>query len=223
VTAHIGGPSGGSFDRHLDRPHSPVPHGSAGGSRDQHDDGGDTSRRRFLRIAGATGALGIPASLALLAGCTEDAPRDPGSAGDAGTPRPSPTRDPDLPVLRAAVEAEERLLDAYAATLERHTELRERLAPFARRHEAHLTALRTAANPTAAPAAPAGRARPGGRANAPATPTAALAALVDAEQAAAADRNTDLRAARGGDHARLLASIAACEATHAGQLGGETG
>jgi hypothetical protein len=158
----------------------------------------------------------------LLASCTEDAPTSHDSAG-ADAPRPSPTRDPDIPVLRAAVDAEQRLLDEYAATVARHTDLRERLAPFVRRHEAHLAALRTAASPPAAPAAPAGKARTGDRADsAPASPSAALAALVDAERAAAADRDTDLRTARGGDHARLLASIAACEATHAGQLGGDT-
>ncbi|MEQ7124652.1 hypothetical protein ABN034_09015 [Actinopolymorpha sp. B11F2] len=216
MTAHIEGPSGGGVEGYVDRPqvrsHTPVPAG------------GDTTRRRVLRMAVTTGVVGVPVSLAtgLLAGCTEEGPRAGGPLAGTRTPRPSPTRDPDLPILRAAVDAEERLLETYAAVVARHDGLAERLAPFVRRHEQHLAALRTAASPTAAPAAPAGSTRPGGDAGkaAPATPGAALAALIDAEQGAAADRNTDLRASRGGEHARLLASIAACEATHAGQLAG---
>jgi hypothetical protein len=175
-------------------------------------------------MALTTGVLGVPACLAtgVLAGCTNDAPGDTEASGATRQPRPSLTRDPDLPVLRAAADAEERLLQTYAAVVARHSGLAERLAPFVRRHEAHLTALRAAASPDAAPAEPAGTARPSTKsvAAAPSTPDAALAALIDAEQGAAADRNTDLRSSRGGEHARLLASIAACEAIHAGQLAG---
>ncbi|MEQ7005139.1 hypothetical protein ABN028_02960 [Actinopolymorpha sp. B17G11] len=215
MTAHIEGPSGGGVEGHLDRPQvrslTPGP------------TGGDTTRRRVLRMA-TTGVLGVPVGLAtgLLAGCTEEGSRAGGPLAGTRSARPSPSRDPDVPILRAAVDAEERLLETYAAVVARHGGLAERLAPFVQRHEQHLAALRTAASPTAAPAAPAGSTRPNGDAGraAPATPGAALAALIDAEQGAAADRNTDLRASRGGEHARLLASIAACEATHAGQLAG---
>lgn len=138
--------------------------------------------------------------------------------------------DPDL-LLRARVAAEVRALAAqYAAVITRFPAAAEELAGLAAEHEEHARALlprrvaRTLA-PTASPTA-----SPTGTASTPPTPTPvptvaptlreARADLAAAETAASRRRTRQTLRARPGS-ARLLASIAGCEAAHAALLRGE--
>ncbi len=124
-------------------------------------------------------------------------------------------------MLDAAAENESRLLASYAATVARHPDLEARLGAFVARHQQHLEALTAAAHPDAAPAAPVATASPDATATAgvPGSGAEAVAKLSAAEQLAATGRDSDVRTVKGAEHARLLASIAACEATHVAALG----
>jgi hypothetical protein len=162
-------------------------------------------RRQLLR-----GIAGVAAALSggwVMTGCS----------GDAVPPAPTPPAapDPDDAIVVAAAASVRRLLDAYDATVTAHPELAERLEPLAAEHRIHLAAL-GAAEPPAPATATAGTASPSPLI--PADPTAAVAALVTAEEAAAADRVAATEAA-SPRLARLLASIGASEATHAALLG----
>lgn len=196
--------------------------GPMDGLPDRRDDQVEPTRRSLLRTTLVAGAVVLPAGT-LLTACTGDSPSGGETPGPTPTPTPTPTPDPDLPTLDAAGESERGLLLAYAATLARHPELKSRLAAHVARHEQHLAALTSAARPTSAPVAPISTASPDASAAArvPGSSSSALAALAGAERAAADDRATDLRTVRAPEHARLLASIGACEATHATVLGGE--
>lgn len=166
------------------------------------------------------GVVGLSGLVGPLVGCTpsspDTAPTTRPPAPTRSTPPPAP--DPDLPVLSAAADGERRLLGVYAAALEHFPDLRSELEEFMRRHEEHLAALTALIGPEAETTA-AGVATT--------TPVAqssrsgALAAIVAAEEAAVADRDDDLRAVQGAEHARLLAVIGACEAIHVVELGGK--
>jgi sugar phosphate isomerase/epimerase len=113
------------------------------------------------------------------------------------------------------------LAAAYAATITAHPTTRGTLGPLAAEHERHVAAL--AALLPAPTATPSGSAPPSGSASPSAAPsvassaTDAVAALAAAERVAAARRRGQaLRA--GAELARLLASIAACEAVHTAQV-----
>ena len=192
-----------------------------------------STRRQFLRTSLVTGggAAGAGLLAASITACTAN-PDDRPAAGTTHQPSstPTPTRtppapDPDAPILSAAADAEQRLLTAYADTLARHPGLRTKLAPYLRRHEQHLEALQSAGGTTAASArAVAATETPStsptdSMSSVPATSAAAVSALVSAESDAATDRDADVRRLRGPEHARLLASIGACEATHVSALG----
>jgi hypothetical protein len=145
----------------------------------------------------------------------------------------SPVRAPQLTAdqrLARRVAAEIIVLSAaYAATIAAHPRTRRELAPLAAEHEAHLTALAALQPaPTATPStsssgstSPSAAASPTAAASPSASsppvapsPAAARTALATAEEAAAARRRHQAGDA-GPDLARLLASIAACEAVHA--------
>ncbi len=106
------------------------------------------------------------------------------------------------------------LSDRYAATLAAHPSLRARLMPLAAEHDAHASALerlvpRPTATPSPRPSAP--------TRTVPSTAAEAITALAATEQVAATRRAREaLKAAP--ELARLLASIAACEAVHAAVL-----
>lgn len=181
---------------------------------------------------GVSGAALLAASLGSCSAGRGKPSAGPTTHQPSATPTPTPTPlppDPDAPVLAAAADAEQRLLTAYAETVARHPSLKAKLAPFVGRHEHHLEALRSASDPSSASAASvAATTTPSdtpdgtpasGASNVPATPAVAVTALVSAERDAAADRDTDVLRLRGPEHARLLASIGACEATHATALG----
>lgn len=154
-------------------------------------------RRTVLGLAGAGAGV-------LAAGCT-------GTGGPAATPTPTVPPPPD-PLL-AELADERRLVALYAATAARHPALAARLRGPGSDHADHVEALTRALDdagspqPTPAPGATASP-RP-----VPASPAAALAGLRAAERAAAAARGAAALAAPG-HRAGLLASVAACEASH---------
>ena len=147
--------------------------------------------RRTLLVAGP---------VVVLAGCTAEKR----SAAPARTP-------PADELLKRTVAAHEaRILEMYAAAALAYPDLAEPLAPFVRRHEEHRDAVRPRASdtPTASATEPSPTSRPGE------DPAAAIAALAEAEADAAEARRADCLRADDGELARLLASIAACEALH---------
>jgi hypothetical protein len=136
---------------------------------------------------------------------------------DAEPPGPTPDQR-----LAARVTDEIRILAAsYAATITRHPDTRAELAPLAAEHEAHIVAL-VALTPTPSDSAsPSNSSASPSPSPPPVPPTAAAAhtSLATSERAAAARRRGQAGRA-GPELARLLASIAACEAVHAMLLGG---
>jgi hypothetical protein len=157
-------------------------------------------------------AAGATAST-LLAGCLP------------GDDEPEPP-DPEL-LLRARVADEVRALAArYAATADRFPRARAELSALGAEHEEHARALlprraaRALASATASPSAtPTGSASPEPSPSPTVPPTlpAARAELAVAERAASRRRLRQLRG-RSPELARLLASVAACEAAHAALL-----
>src|SRR6185369_5720385 len=101
---------------------------------------------------------------------------------------------------------------------------RTALGPLAAEHEAHVGALVALLPAPTGSAPPSGSASPGGSTSPSASPppvasspAEAVAALAAAERTAAGRRRG--QAARAGaELARLLASIAACEAVHTAQV-----
>ena len=125
---------------------------------------------------------------------------------------------PDVTVLRAAIAAKAAMIARYTATAAAYPRLRPGLGPLLGDHHAHLAELQHRLVEPAHPAP--GLGPPSAR---PATPVpssegAAVAALVSAERAAAAQHVAQLRSATPS-LAQLFASIAACEATHVTALG----
>ncbi|GAA3445077.1 hypothetical protein [Planomonospora venezuelensis] len=151
------------------------------------------SRRALL----GGGALGVAA--AMTAGCAAEEPEPPAAAPP----------DPETVLLRGLIEEKERTIALYASAAS------DKLVPFRRRHEAHLSELRRRlppeppASPSASPSAPAS---PG--ASPDPEPKVSLRALRDLERKAAALRARQL-AETSPALAQLLASIGACEAAHA--------
>jgi hypothetical protein len=159
------------------------------------------NRRRLLRAA-ATGPLVI----AFATGCTTET---------AGKSVPLRQPDSDSHVRWRTARAEQELLALYAATLETHPDLADRLNPLAEHHEKHLAAV---LNDGPLPIAAAGMADP-----APdeisSEEGGALKAIREAEDAMSELHAAGSLAASGGLLAALLASIAASEAAHTTTLG----
>jgi hypothetical protein len=146
------------------------------------------SRRRLLFVG----------PVIVLGACTSDRIRR--------EPQPQPS--PDELLKRAVAADEARLLDMYAAAALAHPDLAEPLAPFVRRHGEHREAVGGRLRATPTPSAT--------KANTlvAENPAAAVAELAEAEATAAEARRADCLRAQNGELARLLASIAACEALH---------
>jgi len=132
--------------------------------------------------------------------------------------------EPDVTVLRAAIAAKEQMIAMYEAARAAHPTLSGRLDPLISDSAAHLAELRQRLIEPARAAEGTTAERttgiPGGASPSPPAPgnrTAALAALRSAERAAAAAHVRQLRAV-APSLAQLLASIAACEATHVAAL-----
>ena len=167
------------------------------------------------RVLGGAAAVALSASVVPLAGCL------PG-ADDDEADRP----DPDL-LLRARVADEVRALAAqYAAVIARFPTAADELGTLAAEHEEHARALlprRVARTltPTPSPSGTSGTSTP----SPSELPTPAVAAdlrtaradLAAAETAAARRRTRQSLRARP-ETARLLASVAGCEAAHAALL-----
>jgi len=167
-------------------------------------------------VGTAVVAAAAAATTTVLAGCLpgDDDPEPP---------------DPEL-LLRARVADEVRALAArYAATVDRFPAARSELATLGAEHEEHARALlprhaaRALASATAgATATESGSASPSPSPTpaVPSTLPAARAELAEAERAASGRRLRQLRRITGGspELARLLASVAACEAAHAALL-----
>jgi len=173
-------------------------------------------RRQVLRTVAVAAAAA--ATTTVLAGCLP------------GDDEPEPP-DPEL-LLRARVADEVRALAGrYAATVERFPGARAELATLGAEHEEHARALlprhaaRALASATAGATATESRSTSPGPAPSPtpavpSTLPAARAELAEAEGAASRRRLGQLRRMPGGspELARLLASVAACEAAHAALL-----
>lgn len=131
-------------------------------------------------------------------------------------PAPPPPPDPDDLLRTAAAAREQALLADYDRLLAALPALATRLLPLRAEHAEHLLALTgpppsrsPSPSPTSSPLPPPPEVPP-----APA-PADALAALLAAEQAAAGAHVADALAAADRDLAGLLASLAACESSHA--------
>jgi hypothetical protein len=158
---------------------------------------GGATRRSVL-------AASLTAPLLAAAGC---------GAPAAATPPPGS----DVAILRAAIAAKKNMISLYLAVRALHPELAGQLDPLLADNNAHLAELqRRLIEPAHRSAG-----RTGGRSPSPApgngNPAAALAALQSAERTAAAVHVGQLRTVTPS-LAQLLASIAACEATHAAAL-----
>ena len=168
---------------------------------------GDVPPGRRQVLAGAAAALLAVPLAGCLPGDDEDEPDRP---------------DPDL-LLRARVAEEVRGLAAqYAAVIARFPAAADELATLAAEHEAHARALlprRVARTltPTASPTGSPPSATPSPTPAVAATLRRARADLADAETVAARRRTRQTLRARPAT-ARLLASIAGCEAAHAALL-----
>jgi hypothetical protein len=168
-------------------------------------------RRQVVRTAVVAAAAATTSTV--LAGCLpgDDDPEPP---------------DPEL-LLRARVADEARALAArYAATVERFPAARTELATLGAEHEEHARALlprraaRALAPVTATATGTASSApSPSPAPTVPSTLRAARTELAEAERVASRRRLRQLRATRRSPElARLLASVAACEAAHAALL-----
>lgn len=148
--------------------------------------------------------LGGSAALAagVLAACTSDPVPAPSDS-------PSPAADADAQVRVTVADGEAQLIALYDAVIAAHPGLAPDLEPLRAEHLAHADAV--AAAPSPAGPAPAVGSRP-----------QALAALIEAEQQAVAQRTGACEASTASDLARTLALIAASEAGHAEFLRGIT-
>ncbi|HUR14967.1 MAG TPA: hypothetical protein VM097_10810 [Mycobacteriales bacterium] len=139
----------------------------------------------------ALAASAVLLAAATATACTSDEPPGP------------PARTPDDALREAAVAREQALVDAYTAALQAHPQDAPRLAHLLGDHSAHLARLGPVVGASASP-------RPPARA-------LSLRALASRERAAAAAHGAAaLTASR--ELASLLASLAACEASHAAVL-----
>jgi hypothetical protein len=141
------------------------------------------------------------AAVVLSAACTDSRTSAPSPSASPAPP------DPDVALTAAAVSREQALLALYDELLAQQPALRAELAPYRADHAAHLAALRPARPPSPTPTAGAPRA----------SAARLRAAIATAERRTA---SAHALASRGAspDLARLLASLAACEASHAALL-----
>lgn len=164
-------------------------------------------RRTLLGLAVA--AVAVPVTAA----CTSSS--DPGPDPDEPTNAPTDGSGDEAEAVDAglrvgAAEAERQLIARYDATIARHPALGAALTPLVEQHREHRSAL----DPRAAPET--GTATES--ATIPADPSTAVAELIAAERVAAEARTGDCEQARSVDLARLLALVAASEASHAEAL-----
>ncbi len=166
-------------------------------------------RRTFLVLGAA--ALG-------LAGCTSDRTDPPPPSAPAASSAPT---DPDARLRDEVAASEVALISAYRAALQSSPELAADLAAFVAHHEAHLERVSPGYLRSGdGTGSPSGSGSPSGAAEGTSEPSAAsvLAALLDAETAAQAQRAAACDAAKDPVLVRELCLIAASEAQHATAL-----
>lgn len=144
---------------------------------------------------------------ALLAGCTSAPEPAP-----TGSEAPSPDPDADAQVRLDVAANEASIIGLYDAVLAAYPGLADALAPLREEHRAHAAAM---GDPTDVGPADGGPAEVGSRPQ-------ALAALIEAEQQAVAQRTSACEATSQEELARTIALIAASEAGHAEFLRGIT-
>jgi hypothetical protein len=131
---------------------------------------------------------------------------------------PEPARpDPDLLLRRRVAAQVHELVAAYAAVIAAFPDAGRLLPALAAEHRAHVAALDGPRASTASSASPSPTSSASPRPTVgpvPSTPAAALGWLAGLERAAAR-RRTEQALRAGPDLARLLASVGACETTHA--------
>ncbi|WP_157574960.1 hypothetical protein [Jiangella muralis] len=160
----------------------------------------DEGRRRLLMLVAGAPALGV----ALAACGAEPRPK--------AAPGPRATLDADVKLRWRAVHGEQTLLALHAATVAAHPGLAERLQSLTAHHDEHLAALRADGPLPYGPGPGAGT--PAAAPSVAADADAALAAVADAERAAADACVVAALGAAGPRLAAVLASIAASEAGH---------
>jgi len=166
-----------------------------------------TTRRRVLGASVLAAAAALGAS-----GC------DPRAWPWATPPRPAP----DVAVLHDVMAAEDALIAKYTAVIAAFPSLRGRMSPLLAQHREHLARLRAqlvippGASPSESAAATARSRVP--RPRVPASQAGAVSYLRAAERGQAAALVRRLVSAPPS-LAQLLASIGACEASHAALLG----
>jgi hypothetical protein len=157
--------------------------------------------RREVLVGGALVALG---------GCLPD------------TEPAAPARSPEERLRARVADEVDDLAARYAAVMARFPQGRPELSMLAAEHEAHVRALR-GRGPASRPRSPSPSPSPSPSATGPAAPAVpetlaeARASLAVVERAASRRRGRQATGT-GPELARLLASIAACEATHAALL-----
>jgi hypothetical protein len=170
-------------------------------------------RRTLLALLGTSVGVGVG-----LTGCTSaQEPLIP----TTGPPQPEPTEDADAS-LRAVVRADERaLIGLYVQAIAAYPELTDRLRPVVEQHQQHLDALGSDGGSVDGET-PADPDQPDGSDVSAPLPTddvaSALATLSNAERAASDQRTESCVSAQSTDLTRLLALIAASEASHAQAL-----
>lgn len=145
----------------------------------------EVSRRSVLVLA--TGGV------LALAGC---------SFGTDSEPTSAPSEDADARLAEAVAVQEVGLIALYDATISAYPALASALSPLRDEHVAHRDAL---AQPSGSPS---------GLPTIATSEATALAAILDAERRAVAERSEACASALGAESARLYALIAASEAGH---------
>ncbi|MGE5292920.1 MAG: hypothetical protein ACM3ML_38185 [Micromonosporaceae bacterium] len=137
--------------------------------------------------------------------------------GVSAAPEPTAKIPSDASILASAIAAKKKMIALYTSVSTAHPSLAPHLRPLLHDNDAHLQELqRRLIHPAAAHPGNQASPRPGPPA-APRRRAAALAALRAAEAGAAAVHIQQLQTV-APSFAQLLASIAACEATHAALL-----
>lgn len=170
-------------------------------------------RRTLLALLGTSVGVGVG-----LAACTSS--QEP-LVPTTGPPQPDPTEDADAS-LRAVVRADEQaLIGLYAQAIAAYPELNDRLRPVVEQHQQHFDALNTD-DGSPSGESPANPDQTDGSDVSTPLPTndvvSALATLSNAERAASDQRTESCVSAQSTDLTRLLALIAASEASHAQAL-----
>lgn len=161
-------------------------------------------RRTLLGLAVAAAAVPVTT------GCTSsaDSDADPSPSTDESTDDSQASIDTSLRI--GAVAAETELIDRYDATIAAHPALAAGLTPLADQHREHRVALQSQPAPNSQ-TSPAG-------VNVSSDPAIAVNDIIAAERTAADARTLDCERAESVELTRLLALIAASEASHAEAL-----